>query len=112
MRRLLDECRLWADVVLMDTAPILVASEVAPVVADVDVVLLVAEAGRTSTELAERSSELLLRLGAPVVGVALNKATEMTVPRGYNRYYYTARAQANAQAPHPNAEREVVENDA
>jgi capsular exopolysaccharide synthesis family protein len=90
MRALLNELRQLADVVIVDTAPILVSSETAPVVADVDVVLIVAEAGRTSGDLAERTAELLDRLGAAVAGVALNKASDVSVPRGYYRYYQVA----------------------
>jgi capsular exopolysaccharide synthesis family protein len=87
MRRVLAEARSKADIVLMDTAPILVASEVAPLVGDVDAVIVVAEAGRTTTDVAGRTTDLLNRLGAPVVGVVLNRAGEITIPRGYYRYY-------------------------
>jgi capsular exopolysaccharide synthesis family protein len=87
MRRVLAECRAIADIVLMDTAPILVASEVAPLMGDVDAVVVVAEAGQTTTDVAGRTTDLLKRLGAPVVGVILNRAGEITIPRGYYRYY-------------------------
>jgi capsular exopolysaccharide synthesis family protein len=87
MRRILAEARSKADVVLMDTAPILVASEVAPLVGDVDAVVVVAEAGKTTSDVAGRTTDLLKRLGAPVVGVVLNRAGEITIPRGYYRYY-------------------------
>jgi non-specific protein-tyrosine kinase len=87
MRRVLEESRTRADVVLMDTAPILVSSEVAPLIAEVDAVVLVAEAGKTSGVLAERAGELVNRLGAEVVGVVLNRASEIAIPKGYYRYY-------------------------
>jgi capsular exopolysaccharide synthesis family protein len=87
MRRVLEESRARADVVLMDCAPILVSSEVAPLIADVDAVVLVAEAGKTSGVLAERAAELVNRLGAEVVGVVLNRASEIAIPKGYYRYY-------------------------
>ena len=35
---------------------------------------------------AERSAELCARLGAPVIGVALNGAKEAPLPKGYYRY--------------------------
>jgi len=82
MRRALDEARLAADVVLVDTAPIL-TSDATPLLSEVDAVLVVARAGRTTVEMAERTSELLKRLGAPVIGIALNDANEMVVPRRY-----------------------------
>ena len=87
MRKVLAEARARADVVVMDTAPILVASEVAPLIGDVDAVVVVAEAGKTTSEVAGRTIDLLNRLGAPVVGVVLNRAGEITIPRGYYRYY-------------------------
>jgi len=102
MRRVLAEARSTADVVLMDTAPILVASEVAPVIGEVDAVVLVAEAGKTTNEVAGRTIDLLNRLGAPVVGVVLNRAGEITIPRGYYRYYSVRRpgaARANGAIP-------------
>ena len=96
MRRVLDESRLLADVVIMDTAPILVSSEVAPMIPEVDAVLVVAEAGKTSGNLAESTSELLKRLGAPVVGVALNRAAEISIPKGYHKYYVSSRPEGGA----------------
>ncbi|HEV8565169.1 MAG TPA: polysaccharide biosynthesis tyrosine autokinase, partial [Actinomycetota bacterium] len=91
MRRVLAESRQLADVVIMDTAPILVSSEVAPMIPEVDAVLIVAEAGKTSANLAEHTSQLLKRLGASSVGVALNQAAEISVPKGYHKYYVSSR---------------------
>ena len=100
MRRVLAESRQLADVVIMDTAPILVSSEVAPMIPEVDAVLIVAEAGKTSANLAEHTSELLKRLGASSVGVALNRAAEISVPKGYHKYYVSSRpASKNGSEP-------------
>lgn len=85
MRYALSEARRDADVVLVDTPPFLATSDASHLFLDVDAVLVVARAGRTTSEVAERSSELLRRLRAPVVGVVLNAATEEIVPRGYYR---------------------------
>jgi capsular exopolysaccharide synthesis family protein len=85
MRQALAEARKEADVVLLDTPPILATSDASHLFPDVDTVLVVARAGKTTAEVAERSSELLRRLRAPVVGVALNASTEEMVPRGYYR---------------------------
>lgn len=91
MRRVLAESRQLADIVIMDTAPILVSSEVAPMIPEVDAVLIVSEAGKTSSTLAEHTSQLLKRLGASSVGVALNQAAEISVPKGYHKYYVSSR---------------------
>jgi non-specific protein-tyrosine kinase len=85
MREALIEARKDADIVLLDTPPVLATSDASHLFPEVDTVLLVARAGKTTAEVAERSSELLRRMRAPVVGVALNGSTEEMVPRGYYR---------------------------
>lgn len=87
MRAALDEARREADIVLLDTAPLLASAEVTHLFPLVDAVVVVARAKRTTAEIAERASELLKRLDAPVVGVALNGAMEVPVPSSYYRYY-------------------------
>lgn len=87
LRRLLAEARAAADVVIIDTTPILAVSDAAFIAPDADAVLLVARSGRTTGEVAERTSELLARLGCPALGVALNRAGETVVPKGYRAYY-------------------------
>lgn len=85
MRYALVEARKEADVVLLDTPPVLATSDASHLFPEVDTVLVVARAGKTTAEVAERSSELLRRMRAPVIGVALNGSTEEMVPRGYYR---------------------------
>ena len=82
--RLLEEARSLADVVIIDTAPLLAASVTRELVTMADVVVLVSRAGRTTSPAAERTAELLERLGAPTLGVAL-----VGVPSGVfkNDYY-------------------------
>jgi capsular exopolysaccharide synthesis family protein len=87
MRTALEEARQQADIVLIDTAPLLASAEVSHLFQLVDAVVIVARAKRTTAEIAERASELLKRLDAPVVGVALNGAVEVPVPSSYYRYY-------------------------
>jgi capsular exopolysaccharide synthesis family protein len=81
MQEVLQEARENADVVLLDTPPILTGSEAAVLFPSVDAVLVVARLGTTTVQLAERTSELLTRLGTPVIGVALNGATEVGASR-------------------------------
>jgi capsular exopolysaccharide synthesis family protein len=82
MRRALNEARSAADVILLDTAPILAGSEATQLLPDVDAVLLVARSGTTTSQLAERASGLLRRLRAPVLGVAFNAAESPAAPKG------------------------------
>jgi capsular exopolysaccharide synthesis family protein len=90
MERALGEARRLADVVLIDTPPLLTASDAAHLVHDVDGVLLVSRAGRTTAEHAQRAKDLLARLDAPLMGVALNGSTDLRLPGG--RSGWTARS--------------------
>jgi capsular exopolysaccharide synthesis family protein len=69
--RLLEEARALADVIIIDTAPLLAASVTRALVTMADVVVLACRAGRTTSPAADRTSELLERLGAPTLGVVL-----------------------------------------
>jgi capsular exopolysaccharide synthesis family protein len=60
-----------ADVVVIDTGPVLVTNEAAALVPVVDAVLLVSRIGRTSGEQARDTVEKLTRLNALVAGIAL-----------------------------------------
>lgn len=97
MRQVVAEAREVADIVLIDTAPILAASDATHLFPLVDAVLVVGRAGRTTALSAQRSSELLLRLGAPVVGATLNGSTEATLPRGYYGYYANSERRAGGR---------------
>jgi len=88
MRQAIREARDMADIVLLDSPPILTASDAAPLMTEVEAVVVVARAGRTTYEVAERTGQLLKQLEISVRGVALNAVREMPVPRGYYGYYY------------------------
>jgi capsular exopolysaccharide synthesis family protein len=88
--RMLDalrEAKAAADVVLIDTPPIFVASDAMYLVAEADRVLVVVRAGRTRTDLATNTVEVLERLGGRVQGLVLNRSTETAMPAGYRLYY-------------------------
>lgn len=87
MGRVLQEARQAADIVLIDSAAILAVTDAAHLVPDVDAVLVVARMGKTTRRVAGRTTELLRRLRAPVIGVALNGASGIVHPRGYRRYH-------------------------
>jgi capsular exopolysaccharide synthesis family protein len=86
MREVLEEAKEAADIVLLDTAPILAASDSANLFPLVDAVLVVVRAEKTLVPTADRTAELLRRLKAPVVGATLNGAAEAELPRGYYEY--------------------------
>jgi capsular exopolysaccharide synthesis family protein len=87
---LVRSARGLADFVLVDSPPLLVANDAAELARHADGVLLVARAGRTLIEAAERSTELLQRLEIPVVGVVLTASeTAATASRYYASHYYS-----------------------
>jgi capsular exopolysaccharide synthesis family protein len=69
--RLLEQARSLADVVIMDTAPLLVVSDASELLPEVDAVVIVARVHRTTRENAGRTAELLDRAEIPVLGVVL-----------------------------------------
>jgi capsular exopolysaccharide synthesis family protein len=107
LRRVIDEAREAADVVIIDTTPILAVSDAAFVAPQADAVLLVARSGRTTVEVAERTTELLARLGCPAIGVALNRAAETVLPKGYRAYYERRPEWASANAANGDGRREA-----
>jgi capsular exopolysaccharide synthesis family protein len=81
-----DEVCEIADIVLVDSGPLLSMSDASELVPFADAVLVLARAGRTRVDTAARTAELLSRLAAPTVGVALVAARD--IPRPARRYYY------------------------
>jgi capsular exopolysaccharide synthesis family protein len=71
MSELLAALRREADIVLIDAAPVVLATDAAELAGQVDGVLLTVSAGRTKRDEAQRAKEMLGRVGATVVGAAL-----------------------------------------
>lgn len=71
MGHLLDEARGMADIVLVDTAPLLEASDVFDILPMVDTLMLVVRSGRLTEPSGNRVAELVGRFQVPVSGVIL-----------------------------------------
>ncbi|MEX0666274.1 MAG: P-loop NTPase [Acidimicrobiia bacterium] len=99
---LVDQARNLADVVLIDSPPLLATDDTSPLIPRIDEVLVVCRAGVTTAEAARRASELLSRLGASVAGVALVGVTATATPRGYYRAY-TRSGRRAPREPNPEA---------
>ena len=80
MRRLIERLKKLTDVVILDCAPLVVASDVVPFVPEADGVMLVARAGKTRRELAASAAALIERMGAERAGVVMNDAREFSIP--------------------------------
>jgi len=98
MKRAVAEACERADIVLLDTAPILASADITHLFPVVDAVLLVARVKKTTEELAQRASEVLTRLHAPVAGVALNAVNEVAIPSSYYRYKPVGRGKGGKHA--------------
>jgi capsular exopolysaccharide synthesis family protein len=86
--QILDAARLLADVVLIDTAPVLLSNEATELIPWIDLMLLVVRSGQTTTGALAQAGELLNRLHAPVLGVVLNEAPpHPSRSQGYYDYY-------------------------
>jgi succinoglycan biosynthesis transport protein ExoP len=89
MRELLEELTEMADLVLIDSPPILHLADTAVLAQAVDGVLLVLLAGHTRTQDAQSAVKSLHQVGANLVGVVLNAAP---IGKGsYYSYYTTGR---------------------
>jgi capsular exopolysaccharide synthesis family protein len=98
---LLRSARTYADVVILDTAPLLATDDASVLVPLVDDVVLLCRSGRTSVEAAQRARQLLDRLNAPVIGVVLNGAMQLPSARSYYRMDYRSRGRGRAVPTKP-----------
>lgn len=86
LAKALEELRDCADVVLVDSPALSVASDALVIASKIDAILLVADAGRTtSTALLEAKSSLE-RVGASVLGVILTRFSEKKSESYYANY--------------------------
>jgi capsular exopolysaccharide synthesis family protein len=82
---LLAEARELADVVLVDTTPMLTVNDAIQLMPGVDAVLVTSRTNRTTVQAARRAHELLARVHVPVCGVVLVGAPSTP---GVSSYYY------------------------
>jgi non-specific protein-tyrosine kinase len=87
MSKLIEDLEQEADMLIFDSPPTLVVTDAAVLAKQVDGVLLVIDARTTREEVARRAMEELAKVGAPVLGVVLNKVP-VSRRGGYGYYYY------------------------
>ncbi len=83
MAGLIGRLRQEAEVVIFDAPPVVMATDAAELASQVDGVLLTVSAGRTRREEAQRAKDLLERVGAHILGVALINVAEDAALRNY-----------------------------
>lgn len=84
------QARELADIVVVDSGPVLTVNEAAALVPQVDAVLVVARSGRTTIASAQRTSELLARIEAPIVGIVLTDVPRSLLSQRPSGRYYSA----------------------
>jgi capsular exopolysaccharide synthesis family protein len=70
-RNLINEARELADIVIVDTPPMLVTNDAVELIPAADTTIIVCRSGKTTRDSAVRCRDLLERLGATVSGVVL-----------------------------------------
>jgi capsular exopolysaccharide synthesis family protein len=99
---LLRNLATQADVVLIDSPPVLPVTDSLVLSQRVDSTVLVSSAGITTRKAAARAVEMLQQVEAPVVGAVLNGVAEDSGYGGYASRYYTADAVPFNGARSPN----------
>jgi succinoglycan biosynthesis transport protein ExoP len=85
MAQLLDELDRFADIVIVDTPPLLAVTDAAALAPQVDAVVLVTAVGETNKGAAKRAHELIANADVKYFTVVLNKVDPNN--DGYYRYY-------------------------
>ncbi len=89
MATFLAGLREQADILLFDSPPLLTVADASILAAHVDGILLVVDAGKTRREALKKAAEALRRVGAPVLGVVLNRVPVRSEDYYYYSYYYS-----------------------
>lgn len=85
-KRYIAELRGQADVVIMDSPPVLAVSDAAVLSTLVDGVVLVMDSGKTRVPAAVQAAERIASVGGVILGVVLNRVKARS--GGYYYYYY------------------------
>jgi Mrp family chromosome partitioning ATPase/capsular polysaccharide biosynthesis protein len=97
--KLLEEARSLADVVIIDTAPLLASSIARELATMADSVVVLCRVGRTTVSEAERCGDLLAQVGAPALGVVLIGVSAPTSSEYFA--YFALRRDRRAEAGSP-----------
>lgn len=88
MRRILETLRSQADLLIIDSPPVLAVADASIVGARCSGVILVIDAGRTRSDISRRAVETLNKTGTKVLGVVLNRISPRRAAGDYYYYYY------------------------
>ena len=92
-----------ADIVLIDSPPVLPVTDSIVLSQRVDATVLVSSAGTTTRKAVHRAAEMLQQVNAPLVGAVLNGVSEDSGYGGYSSHYYAGEnASGNGGSPNGN----------
>ncbi len=89
MAEVLAACQQLADIVIVDSPPVLAAADAVVLAAQTDGTLLVMQPGSSDRKAVSQAAELLHRSGAHILGSVLNKVQVNGHGYYYYSYYYT-----------------------
>lgn len=87
MSKALEELRNYFDIILLDSPPVLVVSDLHVLASTIDGILLVASYGVTEKNAILRAKESIVKVGGKVLGVVENKIPQDA--KGYGGYGYS-----------------------
>jgi capsular exopolysaccharide synthesis family protein len=87
MKKFIEDMRQKYDTVLIDTPPVIAVTDAQVIANEVDGTLIVVSSGSTQTELAQRSKELISKVGGRVLGFVLNNFDITSTYGSYYKYY-------------------------
>jgi tyrosine-protein kinase len=87
MRSVLDNVRQFADFVLIDSPPVLAASDAMALAPMMDGVIIMASYAKAVRDDARRTTELMRKVDARILGLVINNIASST-RYGYYHYYY------------------------
>ena len=97
LTELLDLLGDVADIVIVDSPPVLPVADSLSIAAVVDATVLVARSRTSSRRAVQRAVEVLQRVNAPLVGAVLNDVDVDAAGYGYGRYGYQPRGTERRQ---------------
>ncbi|MCB0190478.1 MAG: polysaccharide biosynthesis tyrosine autokinase [Anaerolineae bacterium] len=87
---LLDKLREQADIIIIDSPPLLAVTDASILATQVDGTLFVVESGRVHSRACQRAVGMLAQVGIAPLGVVLNKFTPDQAQDSYYYRYYTS----------------------
>ncbi len=110
MGQVIERLAQQNDIVVVDSPPVLAVTDAALLARQVDGVLLVLSAGSTREKEARRAVEDLEKVGAPILGVVLNKVPANRHGEYGDEYYYSQYAYSSSENRSPRPKKLLPES--